>query len=170
MVKNPSAMQQPQGMQFRSLGWKDSLEEEMATHSCIFAWEILWTEEPGGLWSMGGHIESDTTEQLNTCSLLYITGELNCTDAISQGPLPLASRYIQSMGAPAGGRGAGGKKSEFFPVTCVSGSIFGHGYTSSVAAAPPGQPPVGGTKLEGRQQGGLGNAFADQPVVHGPDR
>ena len=32
---------------------KDSLEEEMATHSSIFAWEILWTEEPGGLQSMG---------------------------------------------------------------------------------------------------------------------
>ena len=31
------------------LGWKDPLEEEMATHSSILAWEILWTEEPGGL-------------------------------------------------------------------------------------------------------------------------
>ena len=36
-----------------SLGWKDSLEEEMATHSNILAWKIPWTEEPGGLQSMG---------------------------------------------------------------------------------------------------------------------
>ena len=37
----------------RSLGQKDPLEEEMATHSGILAWEIPWTEEPGGLQSMG---------------------------------------------------------------------------------------------------------------------
>ena len=37
-----------------SLGWEDPLEEEMATHSSILAWEIPWTEEePGGLQSMG---------------------------------------------------------------------------------------------------------------------
>ena len=37
----------------RSLGWEDPLEEEMATHSSIPAWKISWTEEPGGLKSMG---------------------------------------------------------------------------------------------------------------------
>ena len=42
-----------QEMQFRSLAWEDPLEKEMATHSSILAWEILWTEEPGGLQSMG---------------------------------------------------------------------------------------------------------------------
>ena len=36
-----------------SLGWEDPLEEEMATHSNILAWKIPWTEEPGGLQSMG---------------------------------------------------------------------------------------------------------------------
>ena len=35
------------------LGWEDPLEEEMATHSSILAWEIPWTEEPGGLQSIG---------------------------------------------------------------------------------------------------------------------
>ena len=35
------------------LGPEDALEKEMATHSCILAWKILWTEEPGGLQSMG---------------------------------------------------------------------------------------------------------------------
>ena len=39
-------------MWVQSLGWEDSLEEEMATHSSILAWEIPWTEEPGGLQSM----------------------------------------------------------------------------------------------------------------------
>ena len=36
----------------QSLGWKDPLEEEMATHSSILAWRIQWTEKPGGLRSM----------------------------------------------------------------------------------------------------------------------
>ena len=50
VVKNQPAMQE---MWVRSLGWEDPLEEEMATHSSILAWKILWTEEPGGLQSMG---------------------------------------------------------------------------------------------------------------------
>ena len=37
----------------QSLGWKDPLEKGMATHSSILAWEIPWTEDPGGLQSMG---------------------------------------------------------------------------------------------------------------------
>ena len=44
-----------------SLGLEDPLEEEMPTHSSILAWEIPWTEEPGGLQSMGSKKESDTT-------------------------------------------------------------------------------------------------------------
>ena len=35
------------------MGWEDPLEEEMAAHSSILAWRIPWTEEPGGLQSMG---------------------------------------------------------------------------------------------------------------------
>ena len=45
-------------MQFQSLGWEDPLEETMATHSSwqpILAWRIPWTEEPGGLLSIGSH-------------------------------------------------------------------------------------------------------------------
>ena len=37
----------------QSLGWEDTLEKEMATHSSVLAWEIPWTEETGGLKSMG---------------------------------------------------------------------------------------------------------------------
>jgi len=40
----------------RTLGWEDSLEKEMATHSSIVAWRIPWMEEPDGLQSMGSQI------------------------------------------------------------------------------------------------------------------
>ena len=50
--------------QVQSLGREDPLKKEMATHSCILAWEIPWTEEPGRLQSMGRK-ESDTTERLH---------------------------------------------------------------------------------------------------------
>ena len=46
-------MQEMQEIQFQSLGQEDPLEEEMATHSSIFAWEIPWTEKPSWLQSMG---------------------------------------------------------------------------------------------------------------------
>ena len=50
MVKNPPAMWETL---VRSLGREDTSEEGMATHSSISAWRIRWTEEPGGLQSMG---------------------------------------------------------------------------------------------------------------------
>ena len=50
VVKNPPAMQETW---VQSLGQDDPLEEEVATHSSILAWETPWTEEPGGLQSMG---------------------------------------------------------------------------------------------------------------------
>ena len=50
MVKNLLAMWQPW---VQSLGQEDPLEKEMATHFSILAWKIPWTEEPGGLQSMG---------------------------------------------------------------------------------------------------------------------
>ena len=53
MVKNPPANEETQDTQVRSLYREDPLEEEMATHSSILALRIPWTEEPGGLQSMG---------------------------------------------------------------------------------------------------------------------
>ena len=50
LVKNLSAMRQTQ---VQSLGGEDPLEKEMTTHSSSFAWRTPWTEEPGGLQSMG---------------------------------------------------------------------------------------------------------------------
>ena len=52
-VKNPPAMQETQEMWVRSLGREDPLEGGMATHSNILTWRIPWTEEPGGLQSIG---------------------------------------------------------------------------------------------------------------------
>ena len=52
MVEN-LPMQEIQETQVRPLGWEDSLEGEMTTHSSILAWEIPWIEEPGRLQSMG---------------------------------------------------------------------------------------------------------------------
>ena len=50
MVKNLPSLQETWA---RSLGWKDPLEKENATHSSILAWRIPWTEEPGGPQSTG---------------------------------------------------------------------------------------------------------------------
>ena len=50
MVKNPPAMWEAW---VQSLGWEGPLEDGKATHSSILAWRIPWTEEPGGLQSMG---------------------------------------------------------------------------------------------------------------------
>ena len=49
-VKNLPAMQESQS---QPLGWEDPLEKGMATHCSILAWRIPWTEEPGGLQSIG---------------------------------------------------------------------------------------------------------------------
>ena len=57
LVKNLPAMRETW---VRSLGREDPLEKEMATHSSILAWRIPWTEEPGGLQSMGSQ-ELDMT-------------------------------------------------------------------------------------------------------------
>ena len=56
-VKNQPAMQETE---VQTLGWEDTLEKEMATHSSIFTWKIPWIKEPGRLPSMGSQ-ESDTT-------------------------------------------------------------------------------------------------------------
>ena len=71
-VKNPPAMQKTQ---VQSLGREDPLKKEMATHSSILAWRIPWTEEPGGLQSLGSQRvrhDSATKQQLvlkNQCHL-----------------------------------------------------------------------------------------------------
>ena len=72
LVKNPPAMQETL---VPSLGGKDRLEKEMATCCSILAWEIPWTEEPGGLQSMksqkGQPKQSRVQEFLETCPLFF---------------------------------------------------------------------------------------------------
>ena len=52
-VKNPPAIQETNNVQVQPLGWEDTLEKEMATHSSILAWEMPRTEESGELESIG---------------------------------------------------------------------------------------------------------------------
>ena len=67
-IKYLSTMQE---IRVQSLGWEDTLEKGMATHSSILAWRIPWTEEPGWLQSMGsqrvGH--NQATKQINKTSI-----------------------------------------------------------------------------------------------------
>ena len=60
----------------QSLGQEHPLEKEIATHSSILAWEVPWTQKPGGLQSMGSK-ESDMTEQLNHHHHSQFFGNLN---------------------------------------------------------------------------------------------
>ena len=69
LLKNLPAVQETQD---QSLGWEDSLEKEMATHSSILAWKISWTEEPGGLQSMGSQRVSMTERLTLTYLLCYL--------------------------------------------------------------------------------------------------
>ena len=66
-----------QEMQVWPLGQEDPLEKETATHSCILAWEIPWTEDPGGLQSMGlqksGTRISDWTATNSTSHTSHVT-------------------------------------------------------------------------------------------------
>ena len=76
-VKNPPAMRETW---VRFLSWKDPLEEGMATHSSILSWRISWTEEPGGLQSMGlkrvGH--DWVTKHISTKLEILSTVSSNC--------------------------------------------------------------------------------------------
>ena len=101
-VKNLSVMQETQ-VQF--LGREDLLEKEMATHSHILAWRILWTEEPGRLQSVGSQ-ESDMTEQLNYYSVQFISVAQSCPTLCNpwscntQPPCPSPTSGVDSNSCP----------------------------------------------------------------------
>ena len=85
-MKKPRAVQETQ---VPSLGWEDPLEEDMATHSSILAWEIPWTEE-AGRYSPWGHKDSDTTESLNTHThtrLTYVSSSCRIVCLLFTDPL-----------------------------------------------------------------------------------
>ena len=75
MVKRLPTMQETQ---VQSLGWEDTLEKEMATHSSILAWKIPWTEEPGWLLSMGSQrVGHDWLSNFTTYLLRFLRQELS---------------------------------------------------------------------------------------------
>ena len=76
-----------QETQVQSLGWEDSLEEKMTTHSSILAWRIPGTEEPGGLQSTG--LQRVTTTETNTFTSL---------SANLQNPDLVPSKFLQGLG------------------------------------------------------------------------
>ena len=74
MVKNPLAMWETW---IQSLGWEGSLKKGKATHITILSWRIPWTEEPGGLQSMGSQrVRHDWATQCSTAKCIYILVEL----------------------------------------------------------------------------------------------
>ena len=64
IAQSVKSLPEMQETQVRFLSWEDPLEQEMATPSSILVWRIPWTEEPGGLQSMGSQL--DTNERLST--------------------------------------------------------------------------------------------------------
>ena len=71
IVKNPCVVQEPQETRVRSLGREDPLEGGVAAHSSVPAWRIPWTEEPGGLQSMGSQRRRTRLKQLSTHALVH---------------------------------------------------------------------------------------------------
>ena len=64
LVKNLPAKQETCLQWVLSLGWEDPLEKRMATHCSILACKIPWTEEPGGLKSMGGRVGGRSSQRV----------------------------------------------------------------------------------------------------------
>ena len=77
-------------MQIRSPGWDDPLEKGMATHFSMLAWKIPWTEEPGGLQSMGPQGQR-RLKQHSTHKLFY------AEDFPSAAKLPSSPDFIASQ-------------------------------------------------------------------------
>ena len=84
MVKNLLAMQKTQKMWFHIWVWEDPLEESMATHSCIPAWRIPWTEGLAGYhpWSCKKLDKTEATEQSNRNKSSHHTGNPHLSHSI----------------------------------------------------------------------------------------
>ena len=91
-VKNLPAVQQTP---FWSLGQEDPLEEELATHSSILAWEIPWAEEPGGLQSMGWQIVAYCWVTNIYLLIVFFGGGESCRESHEQSPsVPLVTNFL----------------------------------------------------------------------------
>ena len=85
-----------------SLGWEDPLEKEMATHSSILAWRIPWTEEPGGLQSVG-------LQRVGQTERLHFHFSLHPRRIVTQGTITYSDDILSTAVAMGwGGRWEGG--------------------------------------------------------------
>ena len=93
-VKNPPAMQEIQEMQVQSLGWEDTLDEGIATHSSILDWRIPWTEEPGGLQSKASQrVGQDWSDwaHMHVCSGQLFSNQSQLFSAVWRGSILIFS-------------------------------------------------------------------------------
>jgi len=85
----------------RSLGWKDPLEKEMATHSSILAWEISRTEEPGGLQSIGlqesNYHHHSSGHRTGKCVFISIPKKGNGKECLNYHTIVLTSHISKVM-------------------------------------------------------------------------
>ena len=72
-------------MWVQSLGWEDTLDERMATHSSLLAWKIPWTEEPGGLQSMGSQSQTILSDGAHTYTHTHTHTHTHTTHYVSAG-------------------------------------------------------------------------------------
>ena len=80
-------------MGVQSLDWEDSLKEGMATHSSILAWRISWTEEPGGLQSIGSQSQPQLKRLTHTHTHAHAqSGTEHCCFKVLQEQLPFISQ------------------------------------------------------------------------------
>ena len=124
----------------RPLGWKDPLEEEMATHSSILAWEIPWAEEPGGLQSTGSqtvrhdwateHTHYDTCYNINKPQKHHASSKktllIHHKNEVQEQTKLIYDLRNQSSGCLSGGRDwLGGGSVEFLELWKCSTSCLG---------------------------------------------
>ena len=85
-------MQEIQETRVQSLGWEESLEEEMAIHSRIVAWKIPWTGKLAGC-SLWGHKESDMTEHTHTGTFHHLDATILISAIIRLPPALLVNTF-----------------------------------------------------------------------------
>ena len=132
-----------------SLGREDPLEEETATYSRILAWEVLWTEEPGRLQSMGSQ-KSDTTEQLKNN-----TGQMRLLRLQKRHALPWVTRLINGS--------VGSKTPKLLTFNWV-----GFSRPFLLGAEPVSNRVVGYIAVECRLPGALGDCPLLSPPENSP--
>ena len=129
-VKNPPEMQKTR---IRFLGQEDLLEKEMETHSSILAWEILWTEEPGGLQSMGSK-ESDMLLLLSHFSCVQLCNPIDCSPPGSSVHRILQARTLEWV-TISSSRGIFPSQGSNPSLSCLL-----HWQADSLPLVPPGKP------------------------------